>query len=128
MAEGWSATAAEHILETEAAIYPWIKLHTGPPGAAGTANAATETTRKQATWGGAVVAVDGLSWEIEFTVDLEWTGVAASEDYTHVSGWTASTAGVFGWSGQLTADAVVVGNDFRIPAGAYTLRQPIATT
>lgn len=127
MATGWTAVAAEEILEGRAAAYPWVKLHVGDPGAAGTLNAATETTRKQATWAGAVVSGDGLAWEIAFTADLDWTAVAGSEDYTHVSGWTASTAGTCGWTGQLTADAVVAGNNFKLPAGSYKLRQPIAT-
>jgi hypothetical protein len=128
MPPGWTAASAEEILEDRAAQYPYIKVHTGDPGAAGTLNAAVETDRVLATWGPAAAAVDGRSWEIAWTVDLEWLGVAATEPYTHVSGWSTAgpSGGVCGWTGQLTADPVVVGNDFRIPAGAYKLRQPIA--
>lgn len=126
MPTGWTAASAEEILEDRAAQYPYVKVHIGDPGAAGTLNPAVETDRVLATWGPAVAASDGRSWEIEWTADLEWTAVAATEPYTHVSGWTAGSGGVCGWTGQLTADPVVSGNDFRIPAGAYTLRQPIA--
>jgi hypothetical protein len=128
MAVGWSQTAAGIFLADRAAAYPWVKLYTGDPGGAGTANAATETTRKQATWGSVTLASDGHSVEIAWTGDLDWTSVLGTEDFAYVGGWSASTAGVFGWSGQLTADAVVVGNNFKIPAGAYILRQPIAYT
>ena len=50
MAESWSSTSGNAALDTLLAAYPWIKLHTGAPGSAGTSNAATNTTRKQATW------------------------------------------------------------------------------
>jgi acetyltransferase-like isoleucine patch superfamily enzyme len=127
-ATGWSQARAAAFLASEAAAHPWVQLHTGHPGAAGTANIATETDRLQVTWGSVTLAGDGQSVEIDWTSDIEWTSVAGSEDYTYVTGWSLVTAGVFGWSGQLTADAVVIGNDFRIPAGAYILRQPIAFT
>jgi hypothetical protein len=128
MTVGWAMVAAIDTLDDRAEEYPWIKLHVGDPGAAGTANPAVETDRIQATWGAAAASVDNLSAQLTHTNDLEWTTVAGTEDYTHVSGWSASTAGTFGWSGLLTADAVVTGNNFTLPAGAYILRQPVAAT
>lgn len=127
-ATGWIQARASAFLAAEAAAFPWIKLHVGHPGAAMTANPAVETDRLQAVWGSVALASDGHSVEITWTTNLEWASVGGSEDYTHVSGWSAVSAGTAGWSGELTADAVVVGNDFRIPAGAYVLRQPIAYT
>jgi len=127
-ATGWSQTAAGIFLADRAAAYPWIQLHDDHPGGAGTANTAGETDRLEATWGSVTLAGDGQSMEIAWTADLEWLSVFASEDYTYITGWSLEVGGVFGWSGQLTADAVTVGNDFRIPAGAYILRQPIAFT
>ena len=127
-ATGWIQARAAVFLAAEAAAFPWVKLHIGHPGAAMTANAAAETDRLQATWGSVALASDGHSVELAFTADLEWLSVAGSEDYTHISGWSLVSGGTAGWSGELTADAVVVGNDFRIPAGAYVLRQPIAYT
>jgi len=128
MAVGWIQARAAVFLAAEAAAFPWIKLHIGDPGAAATANVAAETDRLQATWGSVSLAVDGHSVEVAWTADLEWISVAGSEDYTHVSGWSLVSGGLPGWTGELTADAVVVGNDFKIPAGAYKLRQPIAFT
>jgi hypothetical protein len=127
MATGWLMVAAIDILDDRGAEYRWVKAHVGDPGAAGTANPAVETTRKQATWGAAVAAVDNLSALMVWTGDLDWTAVLASEDWTHVSGWSLATGGVPGWTGQLAAPPQVVGNNFKIPAGAYILRQPVAS-
>lgn len=88
----------------------YVKLHTGDPGEAGTSNAATETTRKQASWTSASSGAASNSGA------LTWTGVAGSEDYTHFSAWSASTAGNFGFSGTITANAVTSGDTFTIGA------------
>lgn len=127
MATGWLMVAARDILDDRGAEYRWVKAHVGDPGPNGTANAAVETTRKQATWGAAIAAVDNLSAEMSATADLAWTAVAASEDWTFVSGWSLVTAGVCGWTGQLVAPPQVVGSNFTLPAGAYILRQPVAS-
>ena len=119
--------AARANLDDRGAQYRWIKAHVGPPGPAATANAAVETTRKQATWAAAAAAGDSLSAEMVWTVALAWVAVAASENWTHVSGWSLVTGGVCGWTGQLTAPPQVVGSDFSLPAGAYILRQPVAS-
>jgi len=119
MAVGLSATVANAILDAllrsttwsePAAV--WVKLHTGDPGAAGTSNPATETTRKQATF---AAASNGVTTT---TADLDWTGVAATESYSHWSAWDASTGGNFLFSDQLDAPvAVGAGQDFTILAG-----------
>jgi hypothetical protein len=111
VAEGWGPTAANHALDTELALYPWVKLHVGAPGAAGTANPATETTRKQATY---AAATGGTATT---TGQLQWTSVAATEDYTHLSTWSASTGGTFGMSGTITANPVTLGDTFTINTG-----------
>ena len=100
----------------------WVKLHTGDPGAAGTTNAATETTRKQATFAAASAG------RCDTSGDLAWTNVAGTETYSHVSFWTASTAGTFLGSDALdTARAVVAGDNFTIEAGdASLILTPIA--
>lgn len=114
MAEGLSTAAANSALDTLAATYPWIKLHTGAPGANGTANAAAETTRKQATWASASAA------SVATSAQLQWTAVAGSEDFTHYTAWTASTAGSFGFSGTITANPVTAGDTFTLPSGGLT--------
>jgi hypothetical protein len=91
----------------------WAKLHTGDPGSAGTSNAATETTRQQVTFGDAAA-----SGAISNTAAVEWTNVSTSETYSWVSLWSASTAGNFMGSDELSAAAVMVAGDtFRIPIG-----------
>jgi hypothetical protein len=45
---------ARNVSYANAAV--WVKLHLGDPGAAGTTNAAAETTRKQATFGDAAAS------------------------------------------------------------------------
>lgn len=90
----------------------WIKLHTGNPGSAGTSNAATETTRKQATFGAASFGYAAN------TADLNWINVAATETYSYWTGWDASTGGNFIMSDQFgSAIAVNAGQDFSILIG-----------
>lgn len=121
MAEGFSVAAANSAIDALLVAYPWIKLHTGAPGSAGTTNAATETTRKQGTYAAASAGAATTS------ADTDWTNVAGTEDYTHVSGWSASTAGNFGWSGTITANAVTAGDNFTIPAGDLDFSLPTAS-
>lgn len=108
MAEGMGSAGANTALDALLAAYTWVKLHTAAPGSAGTSNAATETTRKQATWR---ASASGASSQSNA---LTWTSVAGSEDYTHFTVWTASTAGTFGFSGTITANAVTAGDTFTI--------------
>ena len=95
----------------------WAKLHIGDPGAAGTSNPAAETTRKQVTFGSGAA-----SGAISNTVAVEWTALPATETLTHVSFWSASTAGTFLGSDDLSSSAAVEINDtFRIPIGDLDL-------
>lgn len=121
MAEGWGPTAANHALDTELALYTWLKLHVGAPGAAGTSNAATETTRKQVTWG---AASGGAATS---TGQLQWTNVAGSEDYTHATFWTASSAGTFGFSGTVTSNPVTAGDTFTVAIGDVDVAVTLAS-
>lgn len=90
----------------------WVKLHTGDPGSAGTANAASNTTRQQASF---AAATGGT---ITTDADLAWTSVPAAETYSHVSFWTASTAGTFLGSDDLNAArTVAIGDNFTIATG-----------
>lgn len=101
--------------------YTWVQLHTGDPGAAGTANVAAGLSRVQAT-------LSVSTNTITNTNALNWTNVPTAVDYTHFSVWTASSAGTFGWSGTITANAVQVGDNFTIPAGDLDGTMPVATT
>ncbi len=106
---------ARNVSYANAAV--WCKLHTGDPGSAGTSNAATETTRQQATFGSAA-----SSRAISNTVAIEWTNVSTTETYTWVSMWTASSGGTFLGRDDLSSSAAVTAGDtFRIPIGDLDL-------
>lgn len=95
----------------------WVKLHTGDPGSAGTTNAATETTRKQVTFG-----AGAASRTISNTAALTWTAVSTTETYTHISLWTASAAGTFLGRDDLSSSAAMqAGDTFTIPIGDLDL-------
>jgi hypothetical protein len=94
----------------------YVKLHTGDPGEAGTANAAGETTRKSVTG----AAASGGTFTS--TNALTWTSVSTSETYSHISIWDDPTAGNCLWTGALTASkAVNSGDTFTIAVGALTV-------
>lgn len=109
------ALAGRTTYTANAAFY--VKLHLGDPGAAGANNAAAETTRQAVTFG-AAAALGAIS----NTVAVEWTNVSTTETYTHVSFWTASVAGTFLGSDDLSSSAPVnAGDTFRIPVGDLDL-------
>ena len=127
MAEGMSVTTANSILDaigngdsfSIGAAY--LQLHIGAPGAAGTANPAVETTRKLISWG----TPAGGSYSNDAA--MVWTNVAAAEDYTHWTIWTAASGGSFVGSGTVSASAVLMGQTFTIPIGAVVITIPVAS-
>lgn len=102
---------------------PYVKLHTGDPGASGTSNAAGNTTRKSVSFG----AVS--SGAIANDVAVSWSSgeVTTTEDYTHFSLWDASTSGNYLGSGTITANAVTAGDTFTIPVGDLDISLSIAS-
>jgi hypothetical protein len=95
----------------------YCKLHLGSPGAAGTTNAAVETTRQAVTFGSAAA-----SGAISNTVAVTWTNVSTSETVTHVSFWTASSAGTFLGADDLpVSKALVAGDSLTIAIGDLDL-------
>jgi len=121
MALGLSSTIANDWLEwlwnasavSTAPANIWIQLHTGDPGASGTANVAGNATRKDLT--AAMGTASGGA--ITNTSAITWTSgeVDTSEDYTHWALFDASTSGTFLCSGTMTANAVTIGDEFTIP-------------
>jgi hypothetical protein len=79
----------------------FIKLHTGDPGAAGTANASAVTTRNQATWSAPSSNAIALS-------ALATWAMTTTETISHLSFWDASTSGTFLRSAALSAGVAVV--------------------
>ena len=129
MTVGVASGIVNSILDALARNTPWtqpaafcVKLHLGDPGSAGTANAAVETTRK------AVTCSAASAGSITNSADITWTSVSTTETYSHVSFWSATSAGTFLGSDDLAvARAVIAGDNFTISAGSLTLAlAPIA--
>jgi hypothetical protein len=53
--------------------------------------------------------------------------VSGTEDYTHYTAWTASSAGTFLFSGTVTANAVTAGDTFTVAAGDLDLALTVAS-
>lgn len=95
----------------------YAKLHTGDPGSAGTANAATNTVRKQVTLNAAATGACTSSAEIRWT-----TSETATETISWVSFWDASSAGNFIGSDDLPASvSVTAGDEFFVASGDISL-------
>lgn len=123
MALGFASATADTLNDyfiTTVVSTPFLKLHTGSPGSAGTTNAAGETTRKAITFASSSGGSKASSGA------LTWTSVASSETYTHCSIWTASSAGTFEMSGTITANAVTAGDTFTIASGSLTISLSVA--
>lgn len=86
----------------DAALY--MQLHTGDPGASGTANLSAVTGRQAVTLGAAAAGAIALSNAPAYTM-------TATETITHVSIHNATSAGVFRWSAALTTPKAVVATD-----------------
>lgn len=98
------AVAGRTTYTAEAAFY--LKLHLGSPGSDGSANAAAETTRQAVTFGDAAA-----SGAIANTAAVQWVSVSNTEAITHVSFWSASTAGTFLGADDLPATKSVTAGD-----------------
>ena len=83
----------------------YVKLHTGDPGSAGTANASAVTTRYAATFSAASAGSMALT---SMGGTYAMTG---TETISHISLHDASTAGNFLWSVALTASKSVINGD-----------------
>lgn len=99
----------------------YIQLHTGTPGEAGTSNVATETTRKQITFGaaasGQVVSDASASW-----TDIAGPAAPTTESISAISLWDASSAGNCLWAGNLTtAKDISDGDTLTFATGAITV-------
>lgn len=132
MAEGLASATATAILDcycnatnitAPANIY--IQLHTAAPGAAGTSNIAGNATRKDLTSSMAAASAGAIT----SNAAVSWTSgeVDTSEDYTHCTFWTASSAGTFLFSGTVTANAVTAGDTFTIASGDIDISLTIAS-
>jgi len=99
----------------------YVKLHVGDPGSAGTANAATETTRKAISF---AVASGGA---IASDADISWTNISGSQDATHFTVWDNESAGNFLFSGSVTAGAFTAGDTYTITSGNLSASLTVAS-
>ena len=127
MATGLSAYTANKVLDAlgNATAFSvtdvYIKLHVGDPGANGTSNPATETTRKVVTFAAAsngTIASDSAA---------TWTNIAGSEDATHFTSWDNLTAGNFLFSGTVTSNPYTAGDTVTIASGSLTASLTVAS-
>lgn len=119
MARGWGTARAN--ANIDALDGAWMQLHTGDPGPNGTANVASNSTRKQISLNPASAG------SATNDADIEWLGVPTAEDYTDFTLWSLVTAGTFDGSGTITANPVGVADDFVIASGSLTLSNPVAS-
>src|SRR3974377_1650524 len=96
MADNIAAGVANNILNallnngSFSGYTPYVQLHTGAPGAAGTANVAGNNVRQSC---GSFSPPSGGS--CSNSAAINWTSVSTSETYSHVSLWSAASAGTF---------------------------------
>lgn len=126
MTLGWAPVRARKHLDDAITDAPFMQWHTGDPGAAGTANVATNTTRVDTTGKFAAAGTAGASTTKATNASVTVTSTPAAEDYTHVSFWTLGAAGVFTASGLVTANPVAIGDNLVFASGAIALTQPNA--
>ena len=127
MATGISSYLADELLDAvgNASSFSvgtvYIKLHIGDPGANGTSNPATETTRKSASFGAASAGT------LTSDADITWTNIAGSQDATFFTAWDNASAGNFLFSGSITGNAYTAGDTYVIPSGSLTVSLTIAS-
>lgn len=121
MTIGFSATGLNGALDTLFGT-TYVKLHTGDPGAAGaTAAAAGDTTRKAAT----MASASGGSKSMTGTAG-PWTNGGTTENISHISAWSAATAGTFNASVALTASQAWVSTNTLTLTGLTFSFSPVA--
>ena len=100
---------------------PYVKLHIGDPGANGTGNPATETTRKAVSFGASSAGA------LASDADVTWTNIAGSQDATHFTAWDNLSAGNFLFSGTITGNAYTAGDTYTISSAGLTVSLTVAS-
>lgn len=103
MADGLSATNVSATLSEITGSASFAQLHVGAPGAVGTANASSVTTREAVTW----AAPSGVTITASNTPEWpSWAGTNG-EVVTDVTFWSASSGGTFEFSAALNASVTM---------------------
>ena len=127
MATGMSAYLANSLLNAlgnntaYAVTNVYVKLHVGDPGAEGTSNAATETTRKAVSFAGASTG------SIASDADVTWTNISGSQDATFFTAWDSIDAGSFLFSGTITGNPYTAGDTYTISSGSFVTSLTVAS-
>ena len=127
MATGMSAYLADSLLNAlgnntaYAVTNVYVQLHIGDPSAAGTANPATETTRK------AVSFASASAGSIASDADVTWTNISGSQDATFFTAWDSSTGGNFLFSGTITGNPYTAGDTYTITSGSFVTSLTVAS-
>jgi hypothetical protein len=100
---------------------PYVKLHVADPGANGTSNPATETTRKAVSFSAASAGA------LASDADVTWTNIAGSQDATHFTAWDNLSAGNFLFSGTITGNAYTAGDTYTISSAGLTVSLTVAS-
>jgi hypothetical protein len=107
MSDNLSVAVANATLSVFAADALYMQLHTGDPGASGTSNVSSTTTREAVTWGapsgGVLTASNSPAWP-------SWAGTNG-EVVTDVSYWSTVTGGTFAGSATLATSATMATSD-----------------
>lgn len=104
------------------AVGSFIQIHTADPGASGTTAVSSVTTRPSATWNAASAGAKSISNTPSWT---SWAGTSP-ETVTHVSDWSASSAGTFYFSVALAASKTVQTGDTLTLASLSVSLAPLA--
>ena len=99
----------------------YVNLHVGDPSAAGTSNAATETTRKAVSFAGA------SNGSIASDADVTWTNISGSQDATFFTAWDSLTTGNFLFSGTITGNPYTAGDTYTISSGSFVTSLTVAS-
>jgi len=127
VAEGLSAYTANAFLNalgnntSFAVATVYMQLHTAAPGSAGTANQATETSRKAVTFG--TPSAGSMTNDAAVT----WTNISGNQDANHASFWDLSTGGNFLFSGTITASSYNTGDTYQVDIGGVTVSFTLAS-
>jgi hypothetical protein len=127
MATGLSTYLANAFLDSVgnatsfSVVNTYVKLHIADPGANGTANPATETTRKAVSFGASSVGV------LTSDAAITWTNIAGSQDATFFTVWDSLTTGNFLYSGTITGNPYTAGDTYTIPSGSLTVNLTVAS-
>lgn len=107
----------------------YVQMHSGDPGASGTANVSTATTVRQEVTLGAPDTDNGNRRRRNNAI-IRWEGadVTGSQSNTHFSLWSAASAGTFLGSGELSGPvSFVEGAPAEIPInGLVVTGGPVA--